>query len=110
MASKRFTWLLTEIAEADVDDILDYMANTLVNPDAATAFTDELGEKLEEVCKAPKTGRLVENEFLKMEGVRRISVKNYIVYYIIDTEPKHIVVLRVVYGRRDQDKILKDLS
>ena len=82
MASKRFTWLLTEIAEADVDDILDYIANTLVNPNAATAFADELEERLEEVCKAPKTGRLVENEFLKMEDVRRILVKNYIVYYI----------------------------
>ena len=110
MASKRFTWLLTEIAEADVDDILDYIANTLVNPDAATAFADELEEKLNEVCKAPKAGRLVENEFLKMQDVRRILVKNYIVYYVIDTEPKHIVVIRVVYGRRDQDKILKDLS
>ena len=110
MQSKRYTWLFTEIAETDVDDTLEYMANTLLNPDAAAAFADALEKKLEEVCKAPKTGRLVENEFLKMQDVRRILVKNYTAYYVIDEDSNRIVVLRVVYSGRDQDKILKELT
>jgi len=67
MASDRYNYVLTESAEADIDEALDYIANELVNPDAASAFADELEEK------------------------------------------ENIVVLRVVYNRRDQDKILKTI-
>ena len=67
MASDCYNYVLTESAEADIDEALDYIANELVNPDAASDFADELEEK------------------------------------------ENIVVLRVVYNRRDQDKILKTI-
>jgi len=109
MASDRYNYVLTEIAEADVDESFDYIANALVNPDAASAFANELEEKLEEICKAPKTGRSVYNPYLKRDDIQRVLVKNYIAYYLVDEEEEQIVVLRVVYSRRDHDKILKTI-
>ncbi len=109
MASKKFTYVLTETAETDLDEIFEYIAVDLVNPDAASAFADELEEKLDEVCKAPKSGRLVDNEFLKRDDIRRTRVGNFIAYYVIDDAEKHIVVLRVVYSKRDQDRVLKEI-
>lgn len=35
MASERYNYVLTESAEADVNEAFDYIANELVNPDAA---------------------------------------------------------------------------
>ena len=109
MASKKYSYVLTEIAESDIDEAFEYIAVDLSNPDAATNFADELEEKLDELCKAPKTGCPVENEYLKRDDVRRILVGNFIAYYLIDEDNGHIVVLRVVYGKRDQDKILKEI-
>ncbi len=109
MASKKYRCVLTEIAEADIEEAFEYISVDLSNPDAASAFADELEANLEEVCKAPKTGRLIENEYLKRDDVRRILVGNFIAYYLIDDEQKNIVVLRVVYGKRDQNKILKEI-
>ena len=109
MASEKYNYVLTESAEADVDEAFDYIADELVNPDAASAFADELEEKLEEICKTPKAGRPVHNPYLKRDDVRRVLVKNYIAYYLINEEKANIVVLRVVYNRRDQDKILKSI-
>ena len=109
MASDRYNYVLTEIAEEDVDEAFDYIVGELMNPDAASAFADELEEKLEEICKTPKAGRPVHNPYLKRDDVRRVLVKNYIAYYLIDEEEENIVVLRVVYSRRDQDKILKTI-
>jgi transposase len=43
-----------------------------------------LEKKLEEICKAPKAGRPVHNPYLKRDDVRRVLVKNYIAYYLID--------------------------
>ena len=109
MASDRYDYVLTESAEADIDEAFDYIANELANPDAASAFADELEEKLEEICKTPKAGRPVHNPYLRRDDVRRILVKNYIAYYLIDEDTRKIVVLRVIYSRRDQDKILKTI-
>ena len=109
MAFDRYNYVLTESAEADIDEAFDYIANELVNPDASSAFADELEEKLEEICKTPKAGRPAHNPYLKRDDIRRVLVKNYIAYYLINEEAAKIVVLRVVYNRRDQDKLLKSL-
>ncbi|MCR4961513.1 MAG: type II toxin-antitoxin system RelE/ParE family toxin [Lachnospiraceae bacterium] len=109
MISKEYEYVLTEIAENDIDEIFGYIAIELANPDAASDFADKLEKELAKLCKSPKNGRPVENEFLKRDDVRRILVGNYIVYYIIDDDKDLIVVLRVVYNRRDQGQILKDV-
>lgn len=109
MTSEPYDYVLTETAEPDVDEAFDYIANELMNPDAASAFADELEEKLRELCKMPKTGRTVHNPYLKRDDVRRVLVKNYIAYYLIDEEETNIVVLRVVYNRRNQNNILKTI-
>lgn len=106
MASERYSYVLTEIAETDVEEILDYIAYELSNPQAASDFADELDEKLEEICLTPKAGRPVHNPYLKRDDVRRVLVKNYIAYYLIDRKAEKIVVLRIVYNGRDQDKLL----
>lgn len=82
MASERYSYVLTEIAETDVEEILDYIAYELSNPQAASDFADALDEKLEEICLTPKAGRPVHNPYLKRDDVRRVLVKNYIAYYL----------------------------
>ena len=106
MASEQYSYVLTETAEADIEAAFDYIATELSNPEAASSFADELIEKLEELCRTPKSGRPVQNPYLKRDGVRRVLVKNYIAYYLIDRKAEKIVVLRIVYNGRNQDKLL----
>lgn len=108
MGSEGYDYDLTEIAESDIDETLSYMEDDLSNPTAASDFMDALEDKIDEICKNPKTGRIVKNPYLKRDDVRRFLVDNYIAYYIIDEDNSKIVILRLVYGRRDLDKILKD--
>ena len=105
MADETYRYVLTENANADVEEILEYMTTELANPDAAAAFVDAMDEKLEEVCRAPKIGRLVENPYFKRTDVRKILVKDYIVYYLIDEDKNQIVVLRTIFEKRDQNRI-----
>ncbi len=107
MASDRYNYVLTESAEADIEEAFDYIANELMNPDAASALADELEKKPEELCKTPKAGRLVRNSYLIRDDIRRVLVKNYIAYDLIDEEEAKIVVLRVVYNRRGEDHVIK---
>ena len=109
MASEKYAYVLTELAEADIDEIIEFIASDLANLAAASDFANELEEKLDGLRRAPKSGRLVENEFLKRDDVRRILVGNFTAYYIIDDLKNLIIVLRVVCSKRDLDKILKEI-
>ena len=109
MAFKKYGYVLTETAEADINETFEYIAFDLSNVEAAANFVDEFESGIDEICKAPKTGRHVDNEYLKRDDVYRFLVNNYIAYYLIDEITHNVVVLRVVYGGRDQDKILKNV-
>ena len=109
MAYEQYSYVLTETALNDLDETYEYIAVDLANPNAAGGFADELEEKLTEICKAPRNGRPVINPYLKRKDIRRFLVKNYIGYYLVDEDTGTIVVLRIVYGKRNQDKILKTI-
>lgn len=109
MASK-FGYRLTKRAESDLDGIVSYIAVVLANPQAASDFVDKLQDNIEETRAFPESGSLVHNEFLQVENVRRKLVGNYIMYYLPDIGEKIIYILRIVYGKRNMDAILKKLD
>ena len=109
MASK-FGYRLTKRAESDLDVIVSYIAVELANPQAASDFIDEMQEHIEVARAFPESGSLVHNEFLQVENVRKKLVGNYIMYYLPDTGEKIIYILRIVYGKRNMDEILKKLD
>ena len=109
MASK-FGYRLTKRAESDLDGIVSYIAVELTNPQAASDFVDKLQDNIEEARNFPESGSLVYNEFLQVENVRKKLVGNYIMYYLSDEKEKIIYILRIVYGKRNMDEILKKLD
>ena len=109
MASK-FRYRLTKRAESDLDGIVSYIAVELANSQAASDFVDKLQDNIEEAIVFPESGSLVDNEFLQVENARKKLVGNYIMYYLPDTEEKVIYILRIVYGKRNMDEILKKLD
>ncbi len=46
MTYKQYSYYFTEVAESDLDEILDYIANELVNAEAAVAFADEREKRI----------------------------------------------------------------
>jgi plasmid stabilization system protein ParE len=108
MAFKEYDFELTEIAESDIDEAFEYIAEILDNPGAASDLVEELEIQISGICKKPESGRIVKNDFLRRNDIWRFLVKNYIAYYIIDDENEKIVILRFIYSGRNQDNIVKD--
>lgn len=109
MASK-YRYRLTQRAAKDLDDIVSYMVQALGNPAAASRLLDSLRKAAEEACLFPESGAKLVNEFLPAANVRRKMIGNYVMYYLPDDRAGLIQVLRIVYGRRDLDAILKALD
>ncbi len=106
----KFGYRLTNRAEFDLDEIVSYIAVELANPQAASNFVNVLQNNIEEARAFPESGSLVHNEFLQVKNVRKKLVGNYIMYYLPDTKEKIIYILRIVYGKRNMDEILKNLN
>ncbi|WP_353885856.1 type II toxin-antitoxin system RelE/ParE family toxin [uncultured Holdemanella sp.] len=82
------------------------MTVDLANPQAASDFVDKLQDIIEEARAFPESCSLVDNEFLYIKKL----VGNYIMYYLLDIGENIIYILRIVYGKRNLDEILKKLD
>ena len=109
MASE-FGYKLTGKAETDLDGIVSYIAVQLGNRQAAAGFLDELQAVINEACAFPESGETVDNEFLPYKTIRRKTVGSYIMYYFPDMKAETIYVLRIIYGRRNLDEILREMN
>ena len=106
----KYSYLLTQKAEADLDGIVSYLSLELSNPKAASDFMDTLQAVIEETLLFPLSGSLVNNEFLPDTAVRKKVIGNYVMYYLPDTEQHIIYILRLIYGRRSVEEILRQLE
>ena len=46
------------------------------------------------------------DEYLNKKGYRKLIVDNFITLYKVDDEKKIVTVMRVIYGRRQYEKLL----
>jgi plasmid stabilization system protein ParE len=105
-----FKYEFTDSASKDLDDILDYIANNLKNPNAAKDLFDGIKAEIKNICSFPLSAQEVENEFIVVQGVRRVTVGNYNLYYYPNESNNIITILRIIYGKRDLSYILRDLD
>ena len=104
-----FSYRFTEKAEQDLDEILHYISVDLVNPTAAQNLGRKVFEKIDMVRTFPESGAPVDNEFLADKTVRKLPVDNYVIYYKAHYEEKVISIIRIIYGKRNLDEILKTM-
>ena len=48
----------------------------------------------------------ISNETIKKYGVRKLIIKNYIIFFRIDDKTKNVQILRVLYARRNWEKLV----
>ena len=106
----KYEYLLTQKAEADLDGIVSYLSLELANAKAASDFVGKLQGVIEETLLFPLSGSLVNNEFLHDTAVRKKVIGNYLMYYLPDAEQHIIYILRLIYGRRSVEEILRQLE
>ena len=104
-----YSYRFTEKAEQDFDEILRYISVDLANPIVAQNLGRKIFEKINMIRTFPDSCALVDNEFLSDKSVRKLLVDNYIIYYKTDYDEKMLCIVRIVYGKRNLDEILKTI-
>lgn len=103
----KYSYRFTQSAQQDLDEILHYISVDLANPIAAQNLGRKIFERIDMLRVFPDSCERVENEFLSDKTVRKLLIDNYILYYKAHHNEKIITIVRIVYGKRNLDEILK---
>ena len=96
----------TPIAEDDLDGIYRYISEHLVAPKAANDLMEDIEDSIIRLRDFPYSGSPVADDILSSRGYRKLIVKNYIVFHLIDEAEKQVVIMRVLYGAQKYENIL----
>lgn len=96
------------IARRDIIDIARYIKKVLGNPSAASKLAKELVEAAESLRQFPYACPIYYPLQPCGRDFRKLSVKNYILFYWVDEEQNTVTVARVVYAKRSYDDLLRD--
>lgn len=89
----------TKYAHKDIEEIFDYIANTLKVPDTAMKLIDELEAAVNTLASMPL--RCAERKIgaYAGKGYRQLFVKNFTVIFRVDEASKQVIIVTVRYSR-----------
>ena len=93
---------LTPQAIEQIRETMLYIAQTLGAPQTANHWARLLYKEIAGLHFMPSRYPLTDEEPWHTNGIHKMPVKNFLVYYWIDEENKCVCVTAVIYGRRDQ--------
>jgi len=94
------------IARQDMVEIVKYISHELRNASVAEKLAEEMIASAERLTTVPYINPILRAiKPLKNEH-RKLIVKNYIMFYYVDESNKKVVISRVIYVRRDYEKLL----
>lgn len=100
---KKYIVELSETANQDLNNIISYFRYTLsgdIIADIKQALID-----LEDVAGSMP---VLSEELTGHKDIRKINVRNYIIFYIVDEEKSKAFVVRIGHAFMDWEKYLKD--
>ncbi len=101
---------ITKYAFGQMEGIRRYIADELLAPQAARKLLEEMKKAAASLGSLPFRNPLVDEKKWREQGIRRVAVKNFLMYYWVDTEKGIVYITAVVYGKRDQLKQLDKMD
>lgn len=95
-------------AQADLNDIKEYISLELDNPSAANNQVSRILDAITKNCDSPEIGIALKNKIDISKRYRFWIIDNYYVFYKYSDDS--VYVLNVVYKGRDYIKLLFDKS
>lgn len=104
MQNNKLQLVIFPLAQADLEQIFDYIAVELCNPTAAIKLINDFENGFDLVCQFPESCPLINNEYVNDKSLRKLIVNNYIAFYRVKNN--QIQVIRVLYGMRNYEWFL----
>lgn len=99
---------ISETAEQDLENIIRYLKYNLAGDIIADKYKILFKQELKNLETIAGNMPILDEELTGYENVRKINVRNYIIFYIVDDENSKASVLRIGHAFMDWEKYLKN--
>lgn len=93
-----------------MEEIRDYIADGRNAPQAAFHLFLEMKNKVASLSNMPERHPLVDSKKWRKQGIRKMIVKNFIMYYWMDVQQRTVHITAVVYEKRNQLRELRNME
>lgn len=90
---------LTNHALAQLKEAVGYISKVLLEPVVARCWSDRIKKEILTLDHMPLRYPLVDEDPWRTEGVRKMSVENFIVYYWVNEETTTVWITAIEIGR-----------
>ena len=99
---------VSRTAEQDLENIIVYLRNNLAGDIIADQYKILFKQRLKDLENVAESMPILDENLTGHKNIRKINVKNYIIFYILDKENSQAIVLRIGHAFMDWEKYLKD--
>lgn len=100
---------LTNTALGQLKDTIGYISKVLLEPEIARCWSDRIKKEISSLGNMPFRYPPVDDEPWRTDGIRKMTFENFIVYYWVNDDTSTVWITAVVYGRRDQISVLRNM-
>ena len=100
-----FKLVITDAAALDLCGIVDYIA--IKSVERANAYHNTVMKRFKQLQKDPLLGRPHTVKKFRLLGYRELVIESHVATYSVDSEKKHVNIIRVLHGAMDKRKHLK---
>lgn len=105
---KKYIVELSETANQDLNNIISYLRYTLSGDIIADKYKILFKQALIDLEDVAGSMPILSEELTGHRDIRKINVRNYIIFYIVDEEKSKAFVVRIGHAFMDWEKYLKN--
>lgn len=105
---KKYIVEISETAEQDLENLISYLRHNLAGDIIADKYKILFKQELKDLENVAGSMPILNESLTGHKDIRKINVRNYIVFYIVDEEKYKAVVLRIGHAFMDWEKYLKN--
>lgn len=105
---KKYIVEVSETAEQDLENILRYLRYNLAGDIIADKYKLLFKQELKNLEDIAGSMPILNRELTGYNNIRKVNVRNYIIFYTVDEENSKTFVLRIGHAFMDWEKYLKD--
>ncbi len=106
----KFEIVYSDRALNDLRNVYSYIATELLAPDAAKRISTKIMDGIDALCEMPNRNPLYEKEPWRSRGLRKLIVENFIAFYLPMEKQKQVLIVTIMYGKRNVSEILKQIK
>ena len=105
---KKYIVEVSENAKQDLRNIISYLRYDLEGDIIGDKYKVLFKQKLKDLENVAESMPILDESLTGHKNIRKLNVRNYILFYVIDEEKSKAIVVRVGHAFMDWEKYLKD--